>query len=155
MGKRVIRLTESELMQLVGRIVKEQEEMKEGFFSDKFGWIKDAADEIAELFKETVMEEIPEDELDKLKRKARRIDTDEVISKLEDFGTTEEGERALDKIDARAESLTESLVFEVIIDRFKKILGSTGIWTGLGLAGTGFLTFISQISGWIKSHQHR
>jgi hypothetical protein len=149
MGKRVIRLTESELMQLVGRIVKEQEEMKEGFFSDKFGWIKDAAEEIAELFKETIMPEIPEDELDELKRKARRIDTDEIISNLEDFGNTEEGERALEKADKRSESLAEGLIFEGIGDTFKRILGTTGLLSGLGLTGAGFLTFISQLPGYI------
>ena len=75
MAKRVVRLTERELISLVKRVVREQQEteVKEGFFDDKFGWVMDAAREVESLFKSEVLPEIPEDELQDLKDQASEV----------------------------------------------------------------------------------
>ena len=67
-------------------------EMGEGFFSDKFGWIKDAAKEVAQLFKTEVMPEIPEDELEDLRMQAKKLDPKGALSNAGDFVSSEEGQ---------------------------------------------------------------
>ena len=152
MGKRVIRLTESELMQLVGRIVKEQQEteMQEGFLSDSIGWFKDAVREVADLFKTEYMDEMDEEDLEDLKMAAGKINVKEVMSNLPDFASSDEGKEALEMADEKLdlETLSEGYLTEGwFTDNVKRVLARTGIITGLGMFAGGLMTFITQLDG--------
>jgi hypothetical protein len=169
MAKRIVRLTERELISLVKRVVKEQAmgaktmpgskqsqmggEMEEGFFGDKFGWVKDVAREVAGLFKSEVLSEIPEDELEDLKRQASNIDAKGALSNLADFAGSEEGKEALEKAEEHIspDVLTESIIYEGLSDRTVRILAKTGVLSGLGLTASGFLGFASNAMGYIDS----
>ena len=152
MGKRVIRLTESELMQLVGRIVKEQQEteMQEGFLSDSISWFKDAVHEVADLFKSEYLDEMDEEDLEDLKMVAGKINAKEVMSNLPDFASSDEGKEALEMADEKLdlETLSEGYLTEGwFTDNVKRVLARTGIITGLGMFVGGLMTFISQLDG--------
>lgn len=154
MGKRVIRLTESELMQLVGRIVREQQEteMREGFMSDTFGWFKDAVREVADLFKSEYMDQIDEEDLENLKMAAGDIDVEEAISNLPDFASSDEGKEALEVADEKIDinTLSEAYLNEGwLSDRIIKILLKTGIISGLGIFAGAFISFISELKSYI------
>lgn len=160
MGKRIVRLTESELIRLVKRVVKEQQmtdvmggEMGEGFFSDKFGWIKDAAKEVAQLFKTEVMPEIPEDELEDLRMQAKKLDPKGALSNAGDFVSSEEGQEALKKAEKQIspDVLTEAVLMEGLSDRFIRVLARAGVLTGLGGLASGYLGFASQAMGFVDS----
>ncbi len=156
MGKRIVRLTESELIHLVKRVVKEQQmagEMEEGFFSDKFGWIKDAAKEVAQLFKTEVMPEIPEEDLEELKDKARELDPKGALSNVEDFVSSEEGKEALEKAEEHIspDVLTEAIIREGLSDRVIRILARTGVISGIGITVSGFVQFAAFCMGYIDS----
>lgn len=160
MGKRIVRLTESELIHLVKRVVKEQQmankmegEMEEGWFGDKFGWIKDAAKEVAGLFKSEVMPEIPEEDLEEMKDLARELNPKEAMSNVEDFASSEEGKEALEKAEKHIspDVLTEAIIREGLSDRVVKILARTGVISGLGLTVSGFIQFASFCMGYIDS----
>ena len=86
MKKNTIRLTESELITLVRRIVNENmeagnpeidAELEEGLFGDKmkskFSWVMDAAKKVADLFKNDYMDKIPEEDLEQLKGEAKDL----------------------------------------------------------------------------------
>lgn len=161
MGKKIVRLTESELIRLVKRVVKEQQmadkmggETMEGFFSDKFGWIKDAAKEVAGLFKSEVMPEIPEEDLEEMKDLARNLNPKEAISNVGDFASSEEGKEALEKAEEHIspDVLTEAIIREGLSDRMVKILARTGVISGIGLTIGGFVQFASFCMGYIDSH---
>ena len=152
MGKRVIRLTESELMQLVGRIVKEQQEteMQEGFLSDSISWFKDAVREVADLFKTEYMDEMDEEDLEDLKMAAGKINVKEVMSNLPDFASSDEGKEALEMADEKLDidTLSEGYLTEGwFTDSVKRVLARTGIITGLGMFVGGLMTFITQLDG--------
>lgn len=160
MGKRIVRLTESELIHLVKRVVKEQQmadkmegEMEEGWFGDKFGWIKDAAKEVASLFKTEVMPEIPEEDLEEMKDLAIELNPKEALSSIEDFASSEEGQEALEKAEERIspDVLTEAIIREGLSDRVVKILARTGVISGLGMTASGLVSFASQVMGYIDS----
>lgn len=160
MGKRIVRLTESELIRLVKRVVKEQQmtdemggEMEEGFFSDRFGWIKDAAKEVAQLFKTEVMPEIPEDELEDLRMQAKKLDPKGALSNVGDFVSSEEGQEALKKAEKQIspDVLTEAVLMEGLSDRVIRVLARAGVLTGLGGLASGYLGFASQAMGYIDS----
>lgn len=155
MAKRVVRLTESELIHLVKRVVREQQEqeMEEGWFSDKFDWIKDVANDVADLFKSEVLPEIPEDELDDLKSRAREIDAKGALNNLGDFANSEEGKEALEKAEEHIspDVLSESIIREGLSDRVVRILAKTGVISGIGLTASGFLGFASHCMGYIDS----
>lgn len=158
MAKRIVRLTERELISLVKRVVKEEAiknggEMEEGWFSDKFGWIKDAAREVADLFKSEVLPDIPEDELEDLKDQAREIDAKGALNNLGDFANSEEGKKALKKAEEHIspDVLSESIIREGLSDRVVRILAKTGVLSGLGLTVSGFLGFAANAMGYIDS----
>jgi hypothetical protein len=156
MGKKIVRLTESELIRLVKRVVKEQQmggETMEGFLSDKFGWIKDAAKEVANLFKTEVMPEIPEDELEDMKDLAKKLNPKEAVSNVEDFASSKEGKEALEKAEEHIspDVLTEAIIREGLSDRVVKILARTGVISGIGLTISGFIQFASFCMGYIES----
>ena len=160
MGKRIVRLTESELIRLVKRVVKEQQmtdemggEMEEGFFSDKFGWIKDAAKEVAQLFKTEVMPEIPEDELEDLRMQAKKLDPKGALSNVGDFVSSEEGQEALKKAEKQIspDVLTEAVLMEGLSDRVIRVLARAGVLTGLGGLASGYLAFASHAMGFVDS----
>ncbi len=151
MTKRIVRLTEAELIHLVKRVVREQQEIEEGFFSDNFGWIKDAAKEVARLFKSEVLPEIPEEELEDLKDQARGMNVKSVLSNVGDFASSEEGKEALEKADEHIspDVLTEAVITEGLSDRVIRILAKTGVISGIGLTAAGFVSFASQVMGYI------
>jgi len=153
MAKRIVRLTESELIHLVKRVVREQQEIEEGWFGDKFGWVKDAAKQVAELFKSEVMPEIPEDELEEMKDLASELNPKKALSNVEDFASSEEGKEALEKAEEHIspDVLTEAIIREGLSDRMVKILARTGIISGIGLTAGGFVTFASFCMGYIDS----
>lgn len=156
MGKKIVRLTESELIHLVKRVVKEQQmagEMEEGWFGDKFGWIKDAAKEVAQLFKTEVMPEIPEEDLEELKDKARELDAKNALSSVEDFASSEEGKEALEKAEEHIspDVLTEAIIREGLSDRVVRILAKTGVISGIGMTASGFVQFAAFCMGYIDS----
>lgn len=158
MAKRVVRLTERELISLVKRVVREQQEketeIEEGWFGDKFGWIKDAAREVADLFKSEVLPEIPEDELEDLKSQAREINVKGALDNVGDFASSEEGKEALEKAEEHIspDVLSESILREGLSDRVVRILAKTGVISGIGLTASGFLGFASNCMGYIDSH---
>ncbi len=155
MAKRVVRLTERELISLVKRVVREQQEteVKEGFFDDKFGWVMDAAREVASLFKSEVLPEIPEDELQDLKDQASEVNAKDALNNLSDFASSEEGKEALEKAEEHIspDVLTESIIYEGLSDRVVRILAKTGVLSGLGLTASGFVGFAANAMGYIDS----
>lgn len=155
MGKKVIRLTESELVKLVERIVKEQNEVEieEGFIEDNFGWVKDAARKVATLFKREIMPEIPEDELDELKDAARELNVRSALSNLSDYAESEEGSEALSHAEGKLDGgqLSESLLLESFSDKVIKILARTGIISGIGMSVSGLVSFASMMKGYVDS----
>lgn len=159
MKKRVVRLTESELIQLVKKVVNEEMskemggETNEGFFDDKFGWIKDVARQVADLFREEVMSNIPEEELDSLKDQAREMRPSATIIKVEDMIASEEGKEAMEKADAQIspDILAEAVIMEGLSSRVFKILDRLGILSGVGLTLSGVLGFASNVMGYTDS----
>jgi len=159
MKKRVVRLTESELIQLVKRVVNEEMskemggETNEGFFTDKFGWIKNAARQVADLFREDVMPNIPEEELASLKDQAREMRPSAAIIKVEDMVASEEGVEALEKADSQIspDVLAEAVIMEGLSSRVFKVLDRLGILSGVGLTLSGVLGFASNVMGYTDS----
>ena len=156
MAKKIVRLTESELIRLVKRVVKEEQlkgEMEEGFFSDNFGWVKDAARQVADLFKTEVMPEIPKDELEDMKDLASNLNPKRALSNVEDFASSEEGKEALEKAEEHIspDVLTEAIIREGLSERMVKILARTGIISGLGMVAGGFTQFAAFCMGYIDS----
>ena len=155
MKKKVVRLTESELIRLVERIVNEQKEVEieEGWMEDNFGWIKDAAKEVASLFKREIMPEIPEDELEDLKSQASSLDAKSALSNLSDFAQSEEGEEALSRAEEKLadDTLSEAVLTEGLSDRMIRILSRTGIISGIGMSASGLAAYASNIMGYIDS----
>jgi hypothetical protein len=159
MKKRVVRLTESELIQLVKKVVNEEmskemsAETNEGFFGDKFGWIKDVARQVADLFREEVMPNIPEEELDSLKDQAREMRPSTTIIKVEDMIASEEGKEAMEKADAQIspDVLAEAVIMEGLSSRVFKVLDRLGILSGIGLTLSGVLGFASHVMGYTDS----
>ena len=160
MAKKVVRLTESELISLIKRVVKEQQEvekhdgeLEEGWIGDKFGWIKSAAREVAGLFRSEVLPEIPEEELDDLKMQAKELNAKQALSNVEDFVSSEEGKEALGKAEKHIspDVLSEAIIREGLSDRVVRILARTGVLSGLGIAASGFVSFASFCMGYIDS----
>jgi hypothetical protein len=154
MAKRIVRLSEAELIHLVKRVVKEQKEIGEGWLGDKFGWVKDAAKEVAQLFKTDVLPEIPKEELDDLKMKARKLDARDALAKVDDFASSEKGKKALEKAEKHIspDVLSEAILNEAwLSDRVIRILAKVGVIGGIGLTATGFLSFASMLMGYIDS----
>ena len=171
MGKNTIRLTESELITLVRRIISENDgveditkklekidpELEEGWFGDKmkskFGWVMDAAKKVAEVFKNNYMDNIPEEELDGLKKKSENfVPTKGGVEGMD----SEEGEEALNEaaymLPSSRRLLREGLLLEgKMLDKAMRILNKLGIFAGIGITGAGFLSFASQAMGYTDS----
>ena len=152
--KRTIRLTESELIKLVGRIIKEQEETETDneFLSDSFGWFKDAVKKVADLFKREYINEMDEEDLENLKMTANNINVREAISKLPEFASSEEGRDALEIANEKIEidTISEGYLNEGwLSDNIVKVLVRTGIVSGLGMVVGGLISFISELKGYI------
>jgi hypothetical protein len=153
MATRKVILTERELTSLIKKIIKETEEMSDissgdkDFGGGKFSWIKRAAREVAQLFKNEVMPEIDEDELNELKGMARELDPKSALSELPQFVKSEEGEEALSRIEENF--LYESIIKEGLSDRMLRKLAKSGVITGIGMVSSGFLSFASMLKGYI------
>lgn len=172
MGKNVIQLTESELINLVRRVVSENQaanmvtreelsdyELEEGVFGDKikskFSWVMDAANEAARLFKNEYMDQIPEEELENLSMEANQLlpNKGDVKTGLIDLDS-EEGEAALAEAKRRLPSsriIAEGLLTENALKKATNLLTRLGILGGIGIAGTGMISFASQVMGYIDS----
>ena len=156
-----IRLTESELVTLVNRIVNENMmsngEMEEGWLGDKmkskFGWVMDAAKKVAELFKDEYMDDIPEEKINELKDQAANIlpnkfDLEDNLDNMD----SEEGEEALTEaaymLPSSRRLLKEGLLLEgKALDKALRILDKIGITSGLAITTGGLLAFASQAMG--------
>jgi hypothetical protein len=172
MGKNTIRLTESELITLVRRIISENDgveditnklekidpELEEGWFGDKmkskFGWVMDAAKKVADLFK-NYMDNIPEEELEELKKKSENFVPTKVKDGVEGMDS-EGGEEALNEaaymLPSSRRLLREGLLLEgKMLDKAMRILNKLGIFAGIGITGAGFLSFASQAMGYTDS----
>lgn len=164
MATRKVILTERELTTLIKRIVKETEEMSnmesgkgmEDMESERggsFSWIKRAARQVAELFKDEILPQIPEEEVSDLKNQAREMNPRMALSELPHFAKSEEGEEALSKAERVVGEgvLSESIITEGISDRVIRFLAKTGVISGIGLTISGFVGFASNCMGYIDS----
>lgn len=155
MATRKVILTERELTDLIKKIIRETEETSdmEEKGGGSFGWIKKAAREIASLFRSEILPEIPEDELDELKDMAVEIDPKSAINELPHFASSEEGELALAKAEERLgeNTLTEAILTEGLSDRVLRILSKAGVFAGIGISGSGLMTYASNILGYVDS----
>jgi hypothetical protein len=155
MATKQIILTERELTNLIKKIVSEVEETdkKTKKKSGGFGWVKSAAREIAELFKDEILPEIPEDELKKLKSKARELDPKSAIDEIPHFANSEEGEESLTDAEKKLgdDVLIESIINEGLSERMVRVLTRTGVISGIGMSVSGLMTYASTIMGYIDS----
>lgn len=164
-----IRLTESELTNLIRRIVEDKENEMQLDMVDVtsdveqdeprrerggMGWIMSAAKEVADMFKSEVLPNLSDEEVKDLERMASRIDARSALMNLKGYVNSEEGEEALSKAeDMMDDSLmvTEGVITEGISKRVMKALSRLGVFTGLGMLGAGFTGFVSMIPGYIDS----
>jgi hypothetical protein len=155
MGTKQIILNERELTNLIKRMVSEAEETikKDKKKSGGFSWVRSAAREIAELFKDEILPEIPEDELKKLKSKARELDPKSAIDEIPRFANSEEGEESLTNAEEKLgdDILMESIINEGLSDRMVRVLTRTGVISGIGMSASGLMTYASTIMGYIDS----
>jgi hypothetical protein len=170
MKKSTIRLTESELITLVRRIVNENmevgnpeidAELEEGLLGDKmkskFGWVMDAAKKVAELFKNDYMDKIPEEELEQLKGEAKDLAPSKMgLEDNVDAMDSEEGEQALNEatymLPSSRRLLKEGLLLEgKALNKAMQILNKLGVLAGIGITGSGLLSFASQVMGYVDS----
>ena len=135
-----IRLTESEFHSLIKRMVVEAEaemnnvpEMEESFLGGMFGKLKDAAQEIGDFFKDEVLSDLDEDDLEDIKDKLSDINVD----------------RELNKLDRKEEMMVaEGYITEGIGERVKSFLEGLGIYGGIGTTVMGFVGYVANITGW-------
>lgn len=164
MATRRIRLTESELTNLIRRIVEDTENMdnmgmepmndepkREG---SGMSWIMSAARDVADMFKSEVLPNLSDEEVKGLERMASRFDAKDALRNLKMYVNTEEGEEALSKAEEIMDDslvMTEGVLTEGISNRVIKALSRLGVFAGLGMLGGGFMAFVSEIPGYIDS----
>lgn len=162
-----IRLTESELTNLIRRIVEDTEEMDVDMIDVQdnepekpmrerggMGWVMSAAREVADMFKTDVLPYLSDEEVKDLERMASKIDARGALRDLKSYVKSEEGEEALSQAeDMMDDSLmvTEGIMTEGISNRVIKALSKLGVFAGLGMLGAGFTSFVSMIPGYIDS----
>ena len=162
-----IRLTESELTNLIRRIVEDTEEMDVDMIDVQdnepekpmrerggMGWVMSAAREVADMFKTDVLPYLSDEEVKDLERMASKIDARGALRDLKSYVKSEEGEEALSQAeDMMDDSLmvTEGIMTEGISNRVIKALSRLGVFAGLGMLGAGFTSFVSMIPGYIDS----
>ncbi len=164
MATRRIRLTESELTNLIRRIVEDTENvdnmgmepmMDEPKREGKgMSWIMSAAREVADRFKSEVLPNLSNEEVKGLERMASRFDAKDALRNLKMYVNTEEGEEALSKAEEMMDDslvMTEGVLTEGISNRVIKALSRLGVFAGLGMLGGGFMAFVSEIPGYIDS----
>jgi hypothetical protein len=164
MATRRIRLTESELTNLIRRIVEDTENvdnmgmepmMDEPKREGKgMSWIMSAAREVADMFKSEVLPNLSDEEVKGLERMASRFDAKDALRNLKMYVNTEEGEKALSKAEEMMDDslvMTEGVLTEGISNRVIKALSRLGVFAGLGMLGGGFMAFVSEIPGYIDS----
>ena len=164
MATRRIRLTESELTNLIRRIVEDTENvdntgmepiMDEPKHEGKgMSWIMSAAREVADMFKSKVLPNLSDEEIKNLERMASRFDAKDALRNLKMYVNTEEGEEALSKAEEMMDDslvMTEGVLTEGISNRVIKALSRLGVFAGLGMLGGGFMAFVSEIPGYIDS----
>jgi hypothetical protein len=164
MATRRIRLTESELTNLIRRIVEDTENvdnmgmepmMDEPKREGKgMSWIMSAAREVADMFKSEVLPNLSDEEVKGLERMASRFDAKDALRNLKMYVNTEEGEEALSKAEEMMDDslvMTEGVLTEGISNRVIKALSRLGVFAGLGMLGGGFMAFVSEIPGYIDS----
>ncbi len=164
MATRRIRLTESELTNLIRRIVEDTENvdntgielmMDEPKREGKgMSWIMSAAREVADMFKSEVLPNLSNEEVKGLERMASRFDAKDALRNLKMYVNTEEGEEALSKAEEMMDDslvMTEGVLTEGISNRVIKALSRLGVFAGLGMLGGGFMAFVSEIPGYIDS----
>lgn len=162
-----IRLTESELTNLIRRIVEDAEEIDVDMIDVQdnepekpmrerggMGWVMSAAREVADMFKTDVLPYLSDEEVKDLERMASKIDARGALRDLKSYVKSEEGEEALSQAeDMMDDSLmvTEGIMTEGISNRVIKALSRLGVFAGLGMLGAGFTSFVSMIPGYIDS----
>lgn len=164
MATRRIRLTESELTNLIRRIVEDTENV-DGMGTEPtldepksegkgMSWIMSAAREVADMFKSEVLPNLSNEEIKGLERMASRFDAKDALRNLKMYVNTEEGEEALSKAEEMMDDslvMTEGVLTEGISNRVIKALSRLGVFAGLGMLGGGFMAFVSEIPGYIDS----
>jgi hypothetical protein len=164
MATRRIRLTESELTNLIRRIVEDTENvdnvgMEPTLDEPKsegkgMSWIMSAAREVADMFKSEVLPNLSNEEIKGLERMASRFDAKDALRNLKMYVNTEEGEEALSKAEEMMDDslvMTEGVLTEGISNRVIKALSRLGVFAGLGMLGGGFMAFVAEIPGYIDS----
>jgi hypothetical protein len=134
MATRRIRLTESELTNLIRRIVEDTENvdnmgmepmMDEPKREGKgMSWIMSAAREVADMFKSEVLPNLSDEEVKGLERMASRFDAKDALRNLKMYVNTEEGEEALSKAEEMMDDslvMTEGVLTEVFLTELLKL----------------------------------
>lgn len=162
-----IRLTESELTNLIRRIVEDTEEMDVDMIDVQdnepekpmrerggMGWVMSAAREVADMFKTDILPYLSDEEVKDLERMASKIDARGALRDLKSYVKSEEGEEALSKAEEIIDDslvVTEGIMTEGISNRAIKALSRLGVFAGLGMLGAGFTSFLSMLPGFIDS----
>ena len=159
MRKNAIRLTESELITLVSRVVNEQtkveekeKELEEGFLGDKIGWVMDAAKNVADMFTKEYIDtgKMPKKEIEDLAAKAEGALPSE--DEEEEVDVEVETISEMKRIPSSNVLLNEGLIFEgKVRDKVMRLLNKAGILGGLGITLGGFASFVSNIPGYVDS----
>jgi hypothetical protein len=166
MKRNKVRLTERELISLIKRTVKENQQMRhselgEGFLGNSMDWIKTAVEKAKDLFNN----EYKEDTLAKaqeagvnLEQEATKVmnkseaEPEELAENLSRFARSRRGKQILQEAEKAEIILSEALINEGLINRgVARILGKLGTWVGIGITGTGILGFAANAMGYTDS----
>jgi hypothetical protein len=122
---------------------------------DDSSWIMSAARRAAQMFRQDVLSDMSEDEIDELKSALpSNFDPMMSVEKLQRYVSTSRGQEALETAEEATDTLTESYLYESDdkkLSRTMKLLkffGNLGIFSGIGITAMGIIGFMSQSMGY-------